>query len=73
MAASRLGHLIVSFKGQFYFIPEEKIGPPVPLPKADAKVLAKALEELKAKHPEDFVDTVRIAGQEHLLRLVRRN
>ncbi len=70
--AANIGHLLVRFKGQFYFIPEDKIGPPAPVTRSGAKSIDKLLDQLKKEHPEFFVDALRLS-QEELIKLCARN
>ena len=70
--ATKSGHLIIRFKDAFYFIPEDKVGPPVGLTKSSASEIKRFMDELKAKHPENFGDALRVDDKD-LIRLCARN
>ena len=70
--AAKSGHLIIRFNDAFYFIPEDKVGPPIALNKSTAAEIKGFMDKLKAKHPNNFGEALRVDDKD-LIRLCARN
>jgi hypothetical protein len=71
----RLGHLLVKRGGQFYFIPSDAIGPPIPLTAAERDTLTQVLrsEEFRDSKLIDLELAIHIGPGSHLIRICRNN
>jgi hypothetical protein len=72
-SASPLGHLLVYDGTSFYFIPAERVGPPMVVSSEDTRKILANIQKLESEVPGSRVLAVRIKPKELPIKLFGHN